>query len=80
MQIMKIEDLSFDVTVLLGKVTLPLKSYLGLQVGDILVLEQSTEKGLVARVGSTERYFASAGLFETHKAIVIDGDILPGRD
>jgi flagellar motor switch protein FliM len=78
MQIMQIENIPFDVTVLLGKATLPLIAYLGLQIGDIVVLEQSAEKGLVTRVGSTERYLASAGLFETHKAIIIDGHILPG--
>lgn len=69
---MHIDDLPFEVTAVLGKAELPLAAYLGLHVGDILVLDQPIEQGLAVRVGEKERYLATAGLFETYKAITID--------
>jgi flagellar motor switch protein FliM len=77
MRHMNLDTIRFEVTVLLGKTTIPLKAYMGLQVGDVLILDQSIEKGLVTRVGSEKRYLATAGLFETHKAITIDERIYP---
>lgn len=74
---MKVDEIPFEVTVLLGKTSIPVKAYLGLQVGDVLILDQNTEQGLIARVGTAERYFVTAGLIETHKAIIIDERILP---
>lgn len=72
---MRIDDIPFSVSVLLGKAEIPLTAYAGLQVGDIIILDQEVSEGLVVRVGSTERYRATAGLYETHKAITIDGRI-----
>ena len=74
---MEIEEISFEITALLGKSTLSWGGYLSLQVGDVLVLDQPIEKGLTARIGSEERFLATAGLFETHKAIVIDERLHP---
>jgi flagellar motor switch protein FliM len=72
MQMMKLEEIIFEVFVFLGKTSIPMRAYTGLQVGDILVLDQNIEKGLVTQVGSMEYFLATAGLFETHKAITID--------
>lgn len=74
---MQIDDLLLEVTAVLGKAEIPLAAYLGLHVGDILVLDQPIEQGLVVCVGKKERYLATAGLFETHKAITIDERIYP---
>jgi flagellar motor switch protein FliM len=69
---MNIDDIQFEVSALLGKALIPVTAYFDLQVGDILVLDQPIEQGLVVRVGIQERYLATAGLFEIHKAIKID--------
>jgi flagellar motor switch protein FliM len=77
MRIMKIDTLPFEISVLLGKTDLNIKSCLGLQVGDIIPLEQDVEKGLIVRIGSDDGFLATAGLFETHKAVIIDERIYP---
>lgn len=74
---MQINKISFEVTALLGQTTLQSSSYFGLQVGDVIVLDQSIEKGVTVRIGFTECYAATIGLFGNHKAIVIDERIHP---
>lgn len=74
---MKIDDLSFEISALLGKATLSFKDYSELQVGDVIVLDQQIEEGLRLRIGTVERYLATAGLFKTHKALLIDERIYP---
>ena len=69
---MKLDDIPFEVAALLGKSTISLTDYLGLQVGDILILDQPIEKRLILRAGEQELYQATAGLFETHKAVTLD--------
>jgi flagellar motor switch protein FliM len=69
---MQVDDLLFSLTVLLGRTQIPLTTYLELQVGDILVLDQKLENGLAVRVGSKTLFYGSAGLIGTHKAISID--------
>lgn len=69
---MQIEEIPFEVTALLGKVELPHTTYKGLLIGDILVLDQTVDTRLIVRIGSQERYRATAGLFITHKAVTLD--------
>jgi flagellar motor switch protein FliM len=75
---MQTEKIPFEVTAFLGKTALSLSDYLGLQIGDILVLDQPIEKGLVTCISQSECFLATAGLFETHKAIIIDERIHSG--
>ena len=72
---MKIDEIPFAVSVLLGEADIPLSAYLELQIGDVIVLNQKSEESLRVRIGSVEHYVATAGLFETHKAITIDGRV-----
>lgn len=72
---MDITHIPFQVTALLGKTSLPLTSYLELQIGDILVLNQPIDQGLVVLVGKQERFRATAGLYLNHKAITLDEPI-----
>ena len=69
---MHIEEISFEVTALLGTTSLPQVAYMGLHLGDILVLDQTVDQRLVVRIGKQERYQATAGLFLTHKAVTLD--------
>lgn len=75
MRLMKIDEIPFPIEVLLGRSELPFAAYQGLQIGDVIILDQNTEEGLVVRVGSNAYFRATAGLFETHKAVTIDGRI-----
>ena len=74
---MNLDEIQFEMTTLLGRAEIPMRAYLGLQIGDILVLDQTIEEGLAVRVGEEERYRVSAGLLETHKAIRIDERVHP---
>lgn len=69
---MQIEEIPFEVTALLGTASLPQVAYMGLHLGDILVLDQTVDQRLVVRIGKQERYQATAGLFITHKAVTLD--------
>lgn len=69
---MQIEEIPFEVTALLGTTSLPLTAYMGLHVGDIIILDQPVDQRLVVRIGKQDRYQATAGLFTTHKAVTID--------
>lgn len=71
------DTIPFEITALLGTVDIPMKAYIGLQIGDILVLDQKIEDGLQVRVGEQTHYLVTAGLYETHKAILIDERIYP---
>ena len=69
---MDIQELCFDVTALIGKGRLPRESYLELQVGDILLLEQKVGEPLWIKVGEKPFFRAHPGLSETRKAVKID--------
>lgn len=69
---MQIEEIPFEITALLGTTSLPQVVYMGLQLGDILVLDQTVDQRLVVRIGRQERYQATGGLFLTHKAVTLD--------
>ena len=77
---MKIEDLPIAVKAILGKAELPLAAYHALQVGDILILDQEVGQPLSVAFGEDEMVVASPGLFETKKAVRIDGKVHVGRD
>jgi flagellar motor switch protein FliM len=77
MRFMKIDQIPFTLSVILGKTTLSMKNYLELQVGDILVLDQKVQEKLTVCIGDEERSYATPGLFEKHKAVTLDGSIHP---
>lgn len=69
---MDIEELCFDVTALIGKVEIPMAAYLGLQVGDILLLDRKVGEPFMIEVGEDARFSGHPGLSETRKAVKID--------
>ncbi len=69
---MDLNQILFDVSVILGSADFSHQAYQALQIGDILILKETVEEPLLAKVGSTDYFFATAGLYETHKAVVID--------
>lgn len=77
---MNIEELFFDVTALIGKTEIPMAAYLGLQVGDILLLDQKVGEPFSIEVGEEVRFSGRPGLSETRKAVKIDERIHTRRD
>lgn len=74
---MDVEDLPFNVRTILGRANLPMKAYLGLQVGDILLLDHKAGDPLTLKVAETEAFTATPGLFETRKAVKIHERLHP---
>jgi len=80
MTLMDIEELSFDVSALIGKTEIPMTAYLGLQVGDILLLDQKVGEPFSIEVGEESRFSGRPGLSETRKAVKIHERIHTRRD
>ncbi len=74
---MDIEELPFNVTAKIGKAEIPMSAYLGLQVGDILLLDQKVGEPFTIEVGEKACFSAHPGLSETRKAVKIDERIHP---
>jgi flagellar motor switch protein FliM len=74
---MKMDELPIEISAIIGSNILPVYAYLALQVGDILLLDQKAEEGLYLKAGEKKLFRATAGLFETHKAVTIDERIYP---
>jgi flagellar motor switch protein FliM len=74
---MQIEQIPFEIRVILGTTSLSLTTYQELQIGDILMLDQPVDQRLVVRVGQQERYQGTAGLLGIHKAVLLDERIYP---
>lgn len=72
MRHMRLDHIPCELTVLLGRATVAQEICETLHVGDVIVLDQCIEEGLLTRVAQTDGFLATAGLFENHKAIVID--------
>lgn len=68
---MNVEDLNFPVCVSVGSVDFHMSSYLDLQIGDILILDQKVEDPVKVKAGGDVYFFARPGLQETHKAVKI---------
>ncbi|MCC5832305.1 MAG: FliM/FliN family flagellar motor switch protein [Chlamydiales bacterium] len=77
---MEIEELSFDVKALIGKIEIPVSTYLGLQVGDILLLDQRIEEPFMIEAGEELCFSGRPGLSATRKAVRIDERIYTRRD
>lgn len=69
MRHMKVEHIPLPILARLGQTELPMDAYLGLQIGDIILLDQAVNKPLPIIVGEKEALKGSAGLFENHKAV-----------
>ncbi len=80
MSSMDIAQLPFEVAALIGRTEIPMRAYLGLQVGDIVLLEQKIEEPLSIQVGGETRYLGRPGLSETRKAVTIHERIHTRRD
>ncbi len=77
---MDIAKLPFEVAALIGRAEIPMKAYLGLQVGDIVLIEQKVEEPLTIQVNGEARYRGRPGLSETRKAVTIHERIHIRRD
>lgn len=71
MRFMKIESFPIDVGALLGQAELSMEAYSGLQIGDIILLDQSISDPLPILIEGEEALRGSIGLLETHKAILV---------
>ncbi len=79
MPIMEINSIPIPVTAVLGKKILSKSDYLELQIGDIIVLDQPIQERVEIRFGEQSRFLGTLGLFNSHKAVVLDECIYPGR-
>ncbi len=69
---MDVDDIPFEIFVLIGEAEIPMGAYLSLQIGDILLLEQEVTTPFIFKVGEQEYFKGRLGLCETHKAVLID--------
>jgi flagellar motor switch protein FliM len=74
---MNIENLPFEVTAVIGTAELPMTAYLGLQTGDILLLDQAVGDPFKIFVGEEVYFKGHPGLSETRKAVKINERIYP---
>lgn len=72
MRNMEIGELRFDLVALIGEGWLPMSSYLQLEVGDILLLDQKISAPLAMIAGEKPLFYARPGLSENRKAVRID--------
>lgn len=77
---MDIEKVLFEVAVLIGRTEIPMAVYLGLQVGDILLLDKNVGELLTVKVGEEIRFSGRPGLSEVRKAIRINERIHSRRN
>ncbi len=68
---MRVEDISFEFTAILGRTTLPMAACSELEVGDILILDQKVADPLSLQVGEQTYFRGYPGLYEKHKGIKI---------
>jgi len=64
---------STQMTALLGSTTIHLHEFMGLEIGDVLVLEQKTKEPLIVKVANRPKYLAFPGVVEKQCAIKISG-------
>lgn len=80
MRQMDIEKILFEVAALIGRTEIPMAVYLGLQVGDILLLDKNVGEPLTVEVGEEIRFSGRPGLSEVRKAIRINERIHSRRN
>lgn len=68
---MDVSNLTFDCKVILGKADLPAACYHGLQLGDIVLLDQKASNPLSIIIGEERQFEGSPGLDGIHKAVKI---------
>jgi flagellar motor switch protein FliM len=60
-----------DLTVLLGEVTVDFEELLHLQVGDVMVLNNTVNRPIPMMVGETKKYFCQPGIAGSYMAVQI---------
>jgi flagellar motor switch protein FliM len=68
---MKVDEIPFEIRVILGELQIPLESYSELQLGDILILNQKINEPLPIRVNEESLFLGHPGIFEKWKGIKI---------
>ncbi|MFZ0565331.1 MAG: FliM/FliN family flagellar motor C-terminal domain-containing protein [Chlamydiales bacterium] len=68
---MRVDEIPWQASVILGQTTLPMAACLELQEGDVLILDQKIDEPLSVQVGEQTPLHGFGGLVHTRKGIKI---------
>jgi flagellar motor switch protein FliM len=70
-------DLSVDLTIELGSTKITTEKLMSLEVGDVIVLDQSPSEPFVGKVGKIPKFLGIAGIRQGNKSFRIDSRVTP---